>query len=85
MSKMETILDKKYLYLKNSSISESAGEGAYASRNVPKNTVVITFGGYMFDEEQQLIHNKHLKEKAKEYNWARGQIEEENLWKYKIQ
>ena len=48
-------LDKKYMYLKNSNIFPGAGEGAFATRDVPADTIFSPYGGMLYNQEQYKI------------------------------
>ena len=52
-------LDKKYMYLKNSNIFPGAGEGAFATRDVPADTIFSPYGGMLYNKEQfMILHEK---------------------------
>ena len=49
---MNGTLDKKYVYVKKSTVFE-AGEGLFATKNIPKDICIAQYGGYLFDVEQK--------------------------------
>ena len=73
-------LDQKYVYLKNSDTYPLAGEGAYATRDVPENTVFVIYGGrfYQTREEASILDKKNREEG--EMLDRHGKYEQ---WKYK--
>ena len=46
--------DKKYVYVKKSTVNE-AGEGLFAARNIPKDICIAQYVGYIFDKEQNQL------------------------------
>ena len=76
-------LDKKYVYLKNSDTYPSASEGAYATRDVPENTVVVIYGGMLYNNEQTQILTNRTNKFLKEKNNNIDNKEYEALWMYK--
>ena len=51
------VLDKKYVYVKASTVL-NAGEGLYAAKDIPANTTFVLYGGYLFDQEQYKVWPK---------------------------
>ena len=80
---MRDPLDKKYVYLKNSDTYPSASEGAYATRDVPENTVVVIYGGMLYNNEQTQILTNRTNTFLKEKNNDIDDKEYEALWMYK--
>ena len=48
-------LEKKYVYLKHSNLFPEAGEGIFASRNVPANTVYAQYNGMLYNSKEHRI------------------------------
>ena len=48
-------LEKKYVYLKHSNLFPEAGEGIFASRNVPANTVYAQYNGMLYNLKEHRI------------------------------
>ena len=76
-------LDKKYVYLKNSTSFDTAGEGTYATRDIPAGIAYVLYGGYLYDKEQKQILKQRNLEIAKENKWMKDHPELEASWKYK--
>ena len=58
---MNGTLDKKYVYVKKSTVYE-AGEGLFATRNIPKDICIAQYVGYLFDDEQKQMTWQKKKE-----------------------
>ena len=67
-------LDKNYVYVKESTI-ESAGEGLYAAKDIPKDTQIVLYGGYLYNKKQYKIWVEKLKETSKENGWVKDDPE----------
>ena len=76
-------MDKKYVVLSNSSTFETAGEGAFATIDVPKDTVFVLYGGMLYDEYQNRILNERINEERKKNGWQRDDPQAIAQWKYK--
>ena len=74
-------LDKKYVYIKESSTFDSAGEGTYASKDIPENITYVLYGGFLFNIEQKKIRTEHIKEMAKLNNWTRDELEKQVMYR----
>ena len=74
-------LDKKYVYIKESNTFDSAGEGTYASRDIPENITYVLYGGFLFNIKQKKIRTEHIKEMAKLNNWARDELEKQVMYR----
>ena len=59
-------LDKKYVNVKKSKVA--TGQGVFAARDIPANTSVTIYGGYLYDEEQMKIWGINLHEKYDKYD-----------------
>ena len=46
--------DKKYVYVKKSTVNE-AGEGLFAARNIPKDICIAQYVGHILNKEQNQI------------------------------
>ena len=46
----EDALDKKYMLIRKS--EEGEGEGAYATRDIPKGSIIAIYGGYLLTVEE---------------------------------
>ena len=53
--------DKKYVYVKKSTVNE-AGEGLFAARNIPKDICIAQYVGYLFDDQQKQMTWQKKKE-----------------------
>ena len=58
---MNGTLDKKYVYVKKSTVFE-AGEGLFATKNIPKDICIAQYVGYILDEEQNQIDWQRTKQ-----------------------
>ena len=76
-------LDKKYVYLKDSDSFISAGEGAYATRDIPKDIYYVLYGGRLYNKEEADILKRETKEKAKTNCWMKDDPASEAEWKYR--
>ena len=81
-------LAKKYLYIKNSNdliADESAeeGEGIFATRDVPANTIFVQYGGMLYDEYQNKILKIHNFKIRSENKWENDDPKEAHLYIYK--
>ena len=76
-------LDKKYVNIKETESFDFAGQGTYASRDIPENITYVLFGGYLYDNEQKKILNEHNMEIARLNNWANDNPELEKQWMYR--
>ena len=78
-------LDKKYMNLKNSNIFPGAGEGAFATRDVPANTIFTPYGGMLYNQEQYKILDEKQNKTRLENGWKNSNDDENNiaLWKYR--
>ena len=47
-------LDKKYIYLKNSTSFDTAGEGIYATRDIPADIAYVLYGGLLYYDQEQI-------------------------------
>ena len=45
-------MEKKYVYLKHSNLFPEAGEGIFASINVPANTVYAQYNGMLYNSNE---------------------------------
>ena len=76
-------MDKKYLYLKQSDVFPDAGEGAFAKRNVPANTIYSLYSG-------KLYHSKEIKtlemdnKLCLDEEWCEDELKNEYQWMYKM-
>ena len=76
-------LDKKYVNIKETASFDFAGEGTYASRDIPENITFVLLGGYLYDNEQRKILIEHNMEIARLNNWANDNPEFEKQWMYR--
>lgn len=77
-------LDKKYVDLRDSAIFESAGEGAFAARDVKEGITYVLYGGRLLDKEQSEIANDKYIKTCKENGWyEKDNYNAERIWKYK--
>ena len=67
-------LDKKYVYVKESTV-DLAGEGLFAAKNIPANIHVVLYGGYLYNKKQYMIWVEKLKETSKENGWVKDDPE----------
>ena len=68
-------LDKKYVYLKDSDSFISAGEGAYATRYIPKDIYYVIYGERLYNKEE-------INKKAEANNWMKDDPALEAEWMY---
>ena len=80
---MNSPLEKKYVYIKESGNFDSAGEGTYASRHIPENITFALYNGYLYNEEQNALKNKRIVEKSISNNWLKDEPLQEKEWLYK--
>ena len=73
-------LDKKYVYLKDS--SEAHGEGTFASRDVPADIIYVLYGGYVYNKEETKILKDRINQKAKKHNWKKDDPDFEYVARY---
>ena len=76
-------LDKKYVYLKDSDSFISAGEGAYATRDIPKDIYYVIYGGRLYNKEEADILNAELIKKAEANRWMKDEPAFEAEWMYR--
>ena len=76
-------LDKKYVNIKESDTFDSAGEGAYATRDIPTNITYAVYGGYLYNKRQDSILRQRIQDKAKRNHWMKHSHELEEQWKNK--
>ena len=76
-------LDKKYVNIKETESFDFAGEGIYASRDIPENITYVLFGGYLYDNEQKKILIERNMEIARLNNWANDNPELEKQWMFR--
>ena len=76
-------LDKKYVYLKDSDSFLSAGEGAYATRDISKDIYYVIYGGRLYNKEEMAILIKDIKEKAEANRWMKDDpaLEAETMYR----
>ena len=76
-------LDKKYMYLKNSNIFPGAGEGAFATRDVPADTIFSPYGGMLYTwKQREILDEKHNKTRL-ENGWNDDDEKSVALYKYR--
>ena len=68
-------LDKKYLFLKQSDIFPGVGEGAFATRDVPANTIYSLYSGMLYKENQIIIYNEMQEKLRIDNGWKLDDIE----------
>ena len=76
-------LDKKYVYLQNSTSFDTAGEGTFATRDIPAGIAYVLYGGYLYDKEQKLILEQRNRDRTKANKWMKDDPNLEATWKYK--
>ena len=76
-------LDKKYVYLKDSDSFLSAGEGAYATRDIPKDIYYVIYGGRLYNKEEADIVSKEINKKAEANRWMKDNSDLEAEWMYR--
>ena len=76
-------LDKKYMYLKNSNIFPGAGEGAFATRDVPADTIFSPYGGMLYSKEQFKILDEKQYKSILENGWKPDNEQTIALRKYR--
>ena len=69
--------------MKNSDTFQSANEGAYATKDVPENTVVVIYGGMLYGKEQTNILLNRTNTLLKEKNYDIDNEEYLASWMYK--
>ena len=69
--------------MKESLTFETAGEGSYATMDVPQNTVFVLYGGMLYNEQQSKILNERTKQKRLDHGWNPYDPEAVELWKYR--
>ena len=75
-------LDKKYMYLKHSDVFSDAGEGAFANRNVPANTIYSLYSGMLYPSEE--IKSFKMENKLSLDNeWNEDELKNNSQWMYK--
>ena len=80
---MQSTLDKKYVYLKNSDSFISAGEGAYATRDIPKDIYYVLYGGRLYNKEEGDIVSKEINKKVEANRWMKDEPALEAEWMYR--
>ena len=76
-------LDKKYVYLKDSDSFISAGEGAYATRDISKDIYYVIYGGRLYNKEEADIVSKEINKKAEANRWMKDNPDLEAEWMYR--
>ena len=71
------------MYLKDSDSFISAGEGAYATRYIPKDIYYVIYGGRLYNKEEADILTKELKGKAESNRWMKDDPAAEAEWMYR--
>ena len=59
------------------------GEGTFALRDVPQNTVFVVYSGVLMNREETHYNDLRMDEQKSKHGWSSDQVEYTNLWKYK--
>ena len=71
------------MYLKNSNIFPGAGEGAFATRDVPADTIFSPYGGMLYNQEQYKILEEKQNKSRLENGWKPDDAQTIAQWKYR--
>ena len=80
---MQSTLDKKYVYLKDSDTFISANEGAYATRDIPIDIYYVIYGGRLYNKEETDISLEEFNKKAEANRWMKDNPAAEAEWMYR--
>ena len=74
-------LENKYFSIKKSKFT---GEGAFATRDLPANTIYANYGGFLHTKyEDNLYLTPRLHEKIRANNWTKDNLDYEKEWTYR--
>ena len=58
-------LDKKYVFVKNSTIP-NAGHGIFAARDIPASINFVLYGGFLYNKEQSEMRDQEIDKRIRE-------------------